>query len=437
MEQAVRSIDLTPPTEIHSRIHELQKKMAEKGLDLALIIQNVDLFYFSGTIQKGYLLIPAAGEAILFVQKDHKRAVGETPLRCVKIESFRDLPGYLEEDRLQGKKVGMELDVVPVILFNRVRGLFKHWEVADVSSEIKEIRAVKSDFEIEQIKMSGRIIDEVFSRAGHHIREGMTELDVDGILTSIGRSHGHQGFLRMRGLNQEMMNIHVLAGGSGASISFCDTPLSGIGLTPAVAQGSSARIIRRNEPIVIDYGGGYNGYVTDETRTFVIGRLNPSLQKAYEVALEIHEGARSSVKPGVSPVQIYEQAVERAGRAGLADHFMGYGEGKVAFAGHGLGLEINEWPVIGRGYRKPLQAGNVFAFEPKFVFPGEGAVGVELDYIVRENGLERVTHFPKEVGILQPAPSHQELREKMPRLRKGSERVIRQDRDGRLNQRKG
>ena len=400
MDQAVCQIDLTPPMEIRSRIDELQRRMVEKGLDLALIMQNVDLFYLSGTIQKGYLLIPASGEAILFVQKDHRRAVRESPLRCVKIESVRDLPGCLGENHLEGKKVGMELDVVPVTLFNRFRGLFKHWEVADISLEIKEIRAIKSNFEIEQIKRSGVIIDEVFSRAAHHIREGMTELDVDGILTSIGRSHGHQGFMRMRGFNQEMMNIHVLAGESGATYSFCDTPLSGDGLTPAVAQGSSERRILKNKPVVIDYGGGYNGYFTDETRTFVIGRLKPSLQKAYELALEIIEEMESFVKPGVSPVHIYEQAVERAAGAGLADHFMGYGEGKVAFVGHGLGLEINEWPIIGRGYRKPLQAGNVFAFEPKFIFPAEGAVGVELDYVVRERGLERITTFPKEVVIL-------------------------------------
>ena len=392
--------DLAPSEEIRSRLAKLQKKMAEKGLDLVLIIQNVDLFYFSGTLQKGYLFIPAEGEACLFVQKNYERAIHETPLKCVRLESFKELPALAQDHRFNGNRVGMELDVIPVSLFYRIKTLFKNWEILDVSSEIKEVRSIKSDFEIGQIQMSGRIIDEVFSQARQHIREGVTEVVVDGILTSIGRSHGHQGFLRMRGLNQEMMNIHVLSGESGSTHSFCDTPLSGSGLTSAIAQGSSRRRILRDQPIVIDYGGGYNGYVTDETRTFVIGRLKDPLLKAYEVALDIVGEMESSVKPGDSPMDIYERALEKAGKAGFGDNFMGHGEGKVAFVGHGLGLEINEWPILGRGYRKPLQAGNVFAFEPKFIFPGEGAVGIELDYVVREEGVERITCFPRVLVVI-------------------------------------
>ncbi len=386
--------------EIRDRRIKLQKKMAEKGTDLVCLLQNVDVFYFSGTIQKGFLFIPVEGEALFFVQKDYERAVRETPLKCIKTGSLRDLPRLLKEYRLQGSRVGMELDVLPVALFHRIRALFNDWEVSDISPEIKEIRSVKSAFEIEQIRMSGRIVDEVFSQAKHHIREGVTELAVDGILTSIGRSHDHQGFLRMRGLNQEMMNIHVLSGESGSTYSFCDTPLSGKGLTPAIAQGSSRQRIERDRPIVIDYGGGFSGYVTDETRTFVIGRLKELLLRAYETALEIVGEVESSVKPGDIPVRIYERARERANRAGLAENFMGHGEGQVAFIGHGLGLEINEWPVLGRGYRRPLEVGNVFAVEPKFIFPGEGAVGLELDYAVQERGLERLTGFPKELIVL-------------------------------------
>ena len=374
--------------------------MSEKDMELALILQNADLFYFSGTVQKGYLLVPVEGEAALFIQKDYERALRETPLRCLKIESLRDLPIFAKENGLEGSRVGLELDVLPVSLFNRIKGIFKNWEASDISPEIREIRSVKSDFEIEQIVMSGRIVDRVFSQAKQHICEGVTELDVDGILTSIGRSHGHQGFLRMRGLNQEMMNIHVLAGESGSTRSFGDTPLNGRGLTPAIAQGSSRQRILRDQPVVIDYGGGYNGYVTDESRTFVIGKLKDFLVKAYGVALEIIEETESDVKAGDSPVQIFERAQGKAERAGFAENFMGHGEGKVAFVGHGLGLEINEWPIIGRGYRKPLQVGNVFAFEPKFIFPGEGAVGIELDYVVREKGLERITGFPKELIVL-------------------------------------
>jgi Xaa-Pro aminopeptidase len=306
---------------------------------------------------------------------------------------MKALPNLLRDHGITGKQVGLELDVIPVSLFNRIRGLFGNWDTLDISSEIKEIRSIKSAFEIQQIKQSGAIIDLVFSSVSNHLREGMSELELDGILFSIGRAAGHQGLIRMRGFNQEMMNGYVLSGANACAISFGDTPLCGLGATHAIAQGSSSKEIKRNEPIVIDYGGGYNGYVTDETRTFVIGELKAHLERAHQVAQSIIDAVESSAKPGDLATDIYERAKAIAAEEGLEPYFMGHDEGQVAFVGHGIGLEVNEWPIIGRGFRRPLEPGMVFAFEPKFVFPGEGAVGIETDYIVGEDGLERVTHF--------------------------------------------
>jgi Xaa-Pro aminopeptidase len=392
--------ELTPSDEISRRIKRLQEEMAKKEIDLALVIQNVDLFYFSGSIQRGYLFVPSEGEAVFFVEKNYQRAVGETPLKCIQTPSLKALPNLIGEHGFHGSSVGMEFDVIPVAMFNRLKTFFKHWETVDLSREIKKIRSVKSEFEISQIKKAGRIVTQVFSEVKNHLREGVTELELDGILTSIGRALGHQGLLRMRGFNHEMMNIHVLSGTSGSVVSYSDTPLAGHGLSPAIAQGSSIRMIERDQPVVIDYGAGYNGYVTDETRTFVIGRLKGPLEKACRVSLEILEEVESFAKAGVQPLDIYERAQERARMEGLSPYFMGIDEGQVSFVGHGLGLEINEWPILGKGEKRALQSGMVFALEPKFVFPELGAVGIELDYIVRESGLERVTQFPKDVITL-------------------------------------
>ena len=392
--------ELTPSDEISRRIKRLQEEMAKKEIDLALVIQNVDLFYFSGSIQRGYLFVPSEGEAVFFVEKNYQRAVGETPLKCIQTPSLKALPNLIGEHGFHGSSVGMEFDVIPVAMFNRLKTFFKHWETVDLSREIKKIRSVKSEFEISQIKKAGRIVTQVFSEVKNHLREGVTELELDGILTSIGRALGHQGLLRMRGFNHEMMNIHVLSGTSGSVVSYSDTPLAGHGLSPAIAQGSSIRMIERDQPVVIDYDAGYNGYVTDETRTFVIGRLKSHFEKACQIALRMIAEIESSAGAGELPGHIYERMQEIAEKEGLASNFMGYGQGKVSFVGHGLGLEINEWPILRRGEKKPLESGMVFAFEPKFVFPNEGAVGIEVDFIVREQGLERVTEFPKDVVYL-------------------------------------
>jgi Xaa-Pro dipeptidase len=400
MTDDIKGFELTPSEEIRTRTKALQNKMQEKGIDLALILQNADLFYFTGTLQRGYLCIPQEGEPVFFVQKYYDRAIRESPLQCIKVKGMKALPDLLRDHGITGKQVGLELDVIPVSLFNRIRDLFGNWEVLDISPEIKEIRSIKSAFEIEQIKQSGTIIDLVFSSVGNHLREGMSELELDGILFSIGRAAGHQGLIRMRGFNQEMMNAYVLSGANACTTSFGDTPLCGLGATHAIAQGSSSKKIKRNEPIVIDYGGGHNGYVTDETRTFVIGKLKDHLKRAFQVARSIIDAVESSAKPGDMATSIYERAKEIAAQEGLDPYFMGHGEGQVAFVGHGIGLEVNEWPIIGRGFRRPLEPGMVFAFEPKFVFPGEGAVGIETDYIVGEDGVERVTHFPREIVSL-------------------------------------
>ena len=399
--EGTEPFELTPLEEVNSRVNKFQKKMEEQRVDLALIIQNVDLFYFTGTIQRGYLFIPLQGEPIFFVQKDYDRAVKESPLRCIKLEGLKSLPSLLKAYGLEGEMIGMELDVIPVSLFRKITNLFQGWKVVDISEEIKEVRSIKSDFEIKQIKRSGQIVDTVFSEAGGHIREGMSELELDSILISIGRAKGHQGFLRMRGFNQEMVNIYVFSGCSACIPSFGDTPLGGCGVTPAIAQGSSTKRIEKNQPIIIDYGCGYNGYVTDETRVFVIGRLKDFFERAYQVSLDIVEDMESFAKEGIQATQLYKRAQKIAVKQGVAPYFMGFGEGKVAFVGHGLGLELNEWPIIGRGFKKTLLSGMVFAFEPKFVFPGEGAVGIELDYIVRKNGVERITSLSKEIISLE------------------------------------
>jgi Xaa-Pro aminopeptidase len=398
--EEIMGFELTPAEEIRARTKALQNKMEEKGVDLALILQNVDLFYFTGTLQRGYLCIPHQGEPVFYVQKYYDRAVRESPLHCIKVKGMKALPNLLRDRGIAGQRLGLELDVIPAFLCDRIKGLFTGWEVLDLSAEIKEIRSIKSVFEMRQIKQSGEIVDQVFSAVRHHLHEGMSELELDGILVSLGRAMGHQGLVRMRGFNQEMMNIFVLSGANACTTSFGDTPLCGLGATHAVAQGSSSKKIGRNEPIVIDYGGGYNGYVTDETRTFVLGSLKDHLARAYQVAQAIIEDVESSARAGALASSIYERAKSLASREGLAPYFMGHGEGQVAFVGHGLGLEVNEWPIIGRGFKRPLEPGMVFAFEPKFVFPNEGAIGIEVDYIVWDDGLERVTHFPTEMVLL-------------------------------------
>lgn len=386
--------EFTPKEELLRRIGKLKAAMAASGVDFALIMQNADLLYFTGSMQKGTFVIPAEGEPTFFVQRSIERAQTETPLKVTGVKTDKHTAKMLREKGVIKGKGGMELDVVPVTVFDRWKTLLDFDDFSDISGLIKELRLVKSPFELEQIKRSGAICDLVFAKAREVIREGRREVDIDAELVAEGRKHGHQGFLRMRGFNQEMMNLYVISGFTGAIHSFNDVPVAGIGVTPAIPQGSSMKTVERGVPVTVDYGGGYNGYITDETRPFVVGKLDETFRRPYELARIIVEETQAFGKEGVDCTEIFMKAFERVKKEGLRDHFMGFGDGQVTFIGHGLGLEINELPVITPRHHMILEEGMVFAFEPKFVFPGKGVIGIEVDFIARKDRLERVTKTP-------------------------------------------
>ena len=391
MYKSLNNCEFTPEKEIETRIDGLKKKMTQSNIDYAVILQNVDLFYFTGTLQKGVLVVPSDGEPLFFVERSLYRATEESPLEIIPIKKDKDVGDILSAKGVIRGTGGMEHDVIPVALFERWKSILGRDNFIDVSPLIKELRLVKSEFEIAQVSKSGQMCSHVFQKAKEIIKEGMREIDIEAAIVAEGRKAGHQGFLRMRGLNQEMMCGYVGHGRSTTVHSHSDVPMAGFGVTHAIAQGASVQKITKGSPVIVDYGGGYNGYITDETRIYAVGWLKEIFLKGYQVSRDIVEETMGFVKEGTDTREIFHRALDRVKKAKLEDFFMGHGEGQVSFAGHGLGLEINELPVITQRHKTILKEGMVFAFEPKFIIPGEGTVGIEVDFIVRQDGLQRVT----------------------------------------------
>jgi len=397
MLKTLNTADLTPKEEIAARIDKLRKGMMEKGIELAVILQNVDIFYFTGTLQRGVLVVSADKGPEFFVEKSIYRAGLETPLDVIPVRRDKEVKDILIEKNMLHGRCAMELDVVPVAICERWKSLLGKDRMEDLSQIIRDVRLIKSEFEVAQFRKSGEIVERVFEKAKDIIKEGMREIDIEAELVAEGRRRGHQGFLRMRGLNQEMMNLYVTHGYSTTIPSGADVPISGIGVTHAIGQGASVNVVKRGIPIIVDYGGGYNGYITDETRAYAVGPLKDLFQKPFEVARDIINETIQIAREGADATEVFGKAMDRVRAAGLEEHFMGHGEGQVSFIGHGLGLEINELPVITPRHRMILREGMVFAFEPKFIFPGEGAIGIEVDFVVRKNGLERLTKTPLDI----------------------------------------
>lgn len=390
--------ECTPRNEILSRIARFQKLLQDSEIAGALISQNADLFYFAGTIQRSFLFIPAQGKPILAVHRDLDRALRESRLNLiVPLRNSHQLNQVLSDFNypVQGR-VGLEMDVLPVRHYFALCRDFPRANFLDVSELIRKARVIKSEYEISQIRKSCEILGQVMQEVQRSVRYGMTELEVDSTVRALARRLGDQGCLRLRGYNQEMFG-HVFSGKRATLPSFLDAPLGGLGTTPAIAQGASFSTIALNEPLIIDFCVGVNGYIADMTRTFVVGELSQELQKAYSFVKELKQFMEHWVRPGQHCSSLYKEVVKLARREGYQDYFMGYRGHQVTFVGHGIGLEIDEYPLIAPNFHQEFEENMVFAFEPKLVFPDVGAVGVEDDYLVTGGGVERLTTYDDRV----------------------------------------
>ncbi len=390
----------TPLEELERRREKLQEVMQEQGIGGALIVQRTDLYYFSGTAQEGHLFVPAEGEPRLLIRRNLQRARSESSLPQIhEFAGWDQLEETVKSMSAPAASIGLELDVLPVNIFRRYEKIIAPLNAVDISPLIRSVRAVKSPYELERLQRAAALGEAVFNFAREICRAGMTEIELAAELEAFARARGHQGAIRMRGFNQELFFSHTMAGESAAVPSFFNGPTGGRGLNPSYPQGAGCHQIKRGEPVLIDYVTVLNGYMVDQTRIFCPGRPAENLRRAYETALQIKEALAAMGREGANGAALYRRAHEIASAAGLADHFMG-AEEKVSFIGHGVGLELDELPVIARNYDLTLTKGMVFALEPKFVFPGEGTVGIEDTFVVRPHGLEQITRFDDALQIL-------------------------------------
>ncbi|MFB3926819.1 MAG: M24 family metallopeptidase [Syntrophales bacterium] len=382
-----------PKSELYSRISALQAHLGSTGIDGALVVQNADLFYFCGTVAQAYLFIPAVGEPLLLVRKNPQRIRQESSLDLIiPVSHPRDVAGILSDHGYRDlKRLGMELDVLPVSHYFRYLKSLKPQAIVDISLSIQSIRSIKSGYEIDLIRQAGRLSDFMVETARRTLREGITEVELAAAIEMAARVRGHQGYVRMRSFNQEIYWGAVVSGPDAAEPAFIDLTQGGRGTTLALPAGAGPRPINRHEPVLVDLAAAFEGYNADQTRTLCLGRLPEKLETAYNVSVEILQSLEAAIRPGLSAHELFAEAERICGNHGLAEHFMGYGSQKAGFCGHGIGIELDELPVITKENKAVLSPGMVFALEPKFTFPGLGVVGVEDAFAVTETGCLRLT----------------------------------------------
>jgi Xaa-Pro aminopeptidase len=359
------------------------------------VLQNVDQFYLTGTLQNGVLWFPREGEPILAIRKSLERAKTESALKnVVGLKTYSELPALLPNP---GKTIGFELDVLPVATYQQISKYFPDTKIVDSSGALKAARSVKTPYEIDCIRRAAQMLDKMFLDIPAQLREGLAEYELAARIEHVMRLDGHQGLIRVRRFNMEMFYGAVSFGETASYPHAFDGPVGVRGLYPAVPTMGSRRQLRRGEPIMVDVCGGYAGYIADGSRTYSLGPVSQQMRDTYRFILDLNAWIEEQLRPGNIPSEIYSNIQDRVAQTPFAPHFMGAGENQVRFVAHGVGLELDELPVIAPKFDTPLEPGVILAVEPKIFYPQMGGVGVENTYVITDTGCERLTKCGQQI----------------------------------------
>lgn len=383
---------IVPESEIKARIRKFREQLDNSNPDWKLVIvtSRVNLYYFTGTIQDGILVFPRDGEPVFWVRRSYSRAMDESRFMDIRpMQSYRNAAEALVT---HPKTVHGETEHLSLATCQRLRKHFSFDHVAGIDGVIGRIRAIKSPYELKLMERAGSIHKRVLEeRVTEIFREGMSEAEFSTELYSVMMSEGHHGLVRFGML--DVVIAHGLANFGESSIypTYLDSPAGNAGLPAVPLIGSRFRKLKRGDLVVCDIGCGYHGYHTDKTMTYVFaGTLPDETVRIHRQCVDILDAVVRLLKPGAIPSDIYQEVTGNLTPEFL-ENFMGFGNRKVHYLGHGIGLEIAENPVIARGFDEPLEEGMVFAIEPKKGIPGIGMVGLENTYLVTPSGGRSIT----------------------------------------------
>ncbi len=377
-----------PSEELRTRMERFRARMDAVSPDwgMAAVLGKVNIYYFTGTIQDGLLLILRDGEAVFWVRRSYERAVDESLFPNIRLmNSFRDAAASLKKIPAT---VYLETEVVPLGLYQRLQKHFRFMNFRSVDAQIGAIRAVKSDFELSLMERAGKIHRVVMEeRVPAMLREGMSEAQLGAELFAVMIAEGHHGMARFGSFETDPIVGYIAFGDNSLYPTCFDGPSGNRGIGPAMPfLGSRERKLEHGDLISIDTGCGVDGYHTDKTMTYVFGRpVSQEATAAHGKCLEIMDEIASSLRPGAVPSQIYRDIMQKLDEE-FRNNFMGFGSRRVKFLGHGIGLVVDELPVIAEGFDEPLQERMVFAVEPKAGIKGVGMVGIEHTFAVTAKG---------------------------------------------------
>lgn len=378
--------------ELKIRAEKIVSTLKEIGADACLLSTSVNIYYATGRIIIGYVYINTDGKVLSLVRRPNN-VQGENVFFIRKVEQLPEILSSLSLP--MPKKLMVEGDEISFGEWTRIANCTGS-ELVNGSNVMRLIRSVKTDWEISQLSLSANIQSDVLRKVPTVYTKGMTDHEFSVEVEKIFRLAGCLGLFRIYGGTMEAYMGSVLAGENACEPSPYDFALGGAGMHSSLPLGHNGSLLKDGQTVMVDINGNFTGYISDQSRTFSIGKLPQYAYDAHNVSIEIQDAIAEKGKPGVTCEELYQMSLAIAQKYGFEKNFMGLTQ-QAKFVGHGIGLVINELPVLCDRNRAVLEVGNTIALEPKFVFPEVGAVGTENSFVVTENGMKKLTSAPEEI----------------------------------------
>lgn len=379
-------------TDLDLKISNIQKGIQSTGADSCLVSTNVNLYYCTGKVYTGYCYIPAVGSPLYFVKAGDLS--GENVYNIRKPEQISEI--LTQAGYPQPANILLELGETTYLDIERLKTALNAQTYGDATYLLRKLRTYKTPEEIRLFRISSEKHCAAYKEIPGIYKPGMTDLEFQYAMEYVMRKHGSLGYFRTFGGNMEIFAGSILAGENAESVSPFDFALGGAGADSSLPIGANGTKLEKGISLMVDMGGCFTPYISDISRTFSIGKLPDLAYKAHNVSLELHHYMKTSVKLGTPCAEIYETCIAVAAKNGLSEYFMGT-KHQAKFVGHGTGLQINEFPILTPRSKEIVEPNMVIAFEPKFVIPGVGAVGIENTYLVTDKGVENLSLVEEDI----------------------------------------
>ncbi|MHA2244069.1 MAG: M24 family metallopeptidase [Candidatus Hodarchaeales archaeon] len=386
------SYSKTPQAEIESRIAKLRYQLKKDSIDGAILLSTPELYYYSGMGYDGAVYIPTeGGNPVHLVKRNLPLAQSFSQIPVT--QTFGRKSKIFETLNIrQSATIAIEKDVLSYSFVQFLQSKAKSIHLVNCSSVLRQLRSIKSKYEIIQIERAAKLVDQVLEHCAEIATTEMTEIELALQLESWLLENGHDGFITTYGFNTELLHYAYVISSQSSTLNIHFTPISGRGLSLKYPFGPSRQKLEKS-PFIVDTCGNSQGYISDTTRTFICGQFDLETRNQLESLRLIKQFLQRKLKPKCNLGDLYNDVMELSKELQIHDHFMGNSSDRVAFIGHGVGLELDELPVF---YPKGpnLVTGNVLACEPKFFVQGKKVLGIEDIFAITESGNKLLSKSP-------------------------------------------